>query len=121
AGVAGTAFAPGTFGGGFTPGPEGGGATPEAGTFAGVIPTMGPMNLETAVPLANRLVAPASTATSDSVPAVRRAAVTLLGGIAQVAPAPALVQPLIPALKDTDADVRRLAAGALNCLVSTRL
>jgi HEAT repeat protein len=89
-----------------------GGFYPRMGAGSPFAPQSGP-NGE----LAAQLIAPASTASTDPVPAVRRAAVNLLGTIAAVAADPAVAKPLVPALKDPDAQVRRSAAEALGWLV----
>jgi HEAT repeat protein len=63
--------------------------------------------------IASWVIAPAAKASRDESPAVRRAAVRVLGASSQIAPDSAIAAPLAAALKDEDATVRRLAAVAM--------
>jgi HEAT repeat protein len=65
------------------------------------------------ISIAGWVIAPAAKASRDDSPAVRRAAVRVLGASSQMVPDPAIAAPLAAALKDQDAAVRQLAAGAM--------
>src|SRR5206468_7751951 len=90
-----------------------GGAGTFSGTFSGVTGVGYPIVTPQAMSIASWVIAPAARASTDPSPAVRRAAVRVLGAASNMVADPAIAPALGAALKDEDSTVRRIAAQAM--------